>query len=97
MSSRKYSDQQAGNIGLGQVGCEFLEAGTAAVSSLVVAIQFLEDSTISTLTPDSASSYMGDESGLGEDVTGTFPQGMVIFGRWTAVELLTGRAIAYLG
>lgn len=97
MSSREYSDQQALNLGLGQVGCIF-EDGTDAVSGTIVAIQFLEDSTFTTLTPES-SSYIGTSGGNGDaiDSSNTFPQGMVIFGRWTGFELASGAAIAYLG
>ena len=97
MSSREYSDQQALNLGLGQAGCIF-EDGTSAVSGTIVAIQFLEDSTFTTLTPES-SSYIGTSGGSGDaiDTDNTFPQGMIIFGRWTGFTLASGSVVAYLG
>jgi len=97
MSSRQYSDQQALNLGLGQAGCIF-EDGTSAVSGAIVAIQFLEDSTFTTLTPED-SSFIGTSGGNGDaiDTGNTFPTGMVIFGRWTGLTLATGSVVAYLG
>jgi len=95
----KYSKTgETENIGLGQAGCEYLDTDTAATSSIIVAITFLEDSTFDTLTPEDTSLYMGEASGLGNDVEqDTFPKGVTIYGRWTAVELETGRAVGYLG
>tara|TARA_R100001244_G_scaffold41166_2_gene37004 strand:+ start:718 stop:1017 length:300 start_codon:yes stop_codon:yes gene_type:complete len=93
----KYSVKQVSNASIGQGGCVF-EDGTTAVTGNFVAIQFLEDSTLTTLTPRS-SSYIGTASGNGDDIdTGnTFPQGMTIFGDWTAFTLASGSAIAYIG
>ena len=93
-----YTVSEANNVGLGQAGCEYLDTDTAATSSRIVAITFLEDSTFDTLTPEDTSLYMGEASGLGNDVEqDTFPKGVTIYGRWTAVELETGRAVGYLG
>ena len=94
-----YSLTDAALIQLGQAGCEFLDTDVAAASSLIVAITFLEDSTFDTLTPEDASIYMGTTSGLGNAIVSgdTFPKGITIYGRWTAVELETGRAVGYLG
>ena len=94
-----YSLTDAALIQLGQAGCEFLDTDTAAASSLIVAITFLEDSTFDTLTPEDASAYMGTTSGLGNAIVSgdTFPKGVTIYGRWTAVELETGTAVGYLG
>ena len=93
-----YTVSESQNLALGQRGCEYLPDDTAAASSLIVAITFLEDSTFDTLTPENTSLYMGEAAGLGT-ATGqdTFPKGVTIYGRWTAVELETGRAVAYLG
>ena len=92
------SSQQVLNASLGQGGCEYLDTDTAATSSVIVAITFLEDSTFTTLTPEDATLYMGEASGLGNAVEqDTFPKGVTIYGRWTAVELDTGRAVGYLG
>ena len=98
MAYPNYTVLESGNVSLGQAGCEYLDTDTAATSSLIVAITFLEDSTFDTLTPQDTSLYMGEASGLGNDVEqDTFPKGVTIYGRWTAVELETGRAVGYLG
>lgn len=94
---RYFDEQEVGNVGLGQAGCIF-EDGTSAVSGAIVAIQFLEDSTFTTLTPED-SSFIGTSGGNGDaiDTGNTFPQGATIFGRWTGLTLATGSVIAYLG
>ena len=98
MVDRIHGVNQANNMAFGQYGCEYLDTDRAATSSLIVAITFLEDSTFDTLTPEDTSLYMGEASGLGNDVEqDTFPKGITIYGRWTAVELETGRAVGYLG
>ena len=82
----------------GQLGAIFEDSTTAVSSKQVVAIQFLEDSTFTTLTP-ADSSFIGTASGNGDNIdTGnTFPQGMTIFGRWTAFTLASGSIVAYQG
>ena len=84
---------------VGHLGA-YYENGTSTVDSLkIVAFQFLEDTKFSVLTPAS-SAYIGNTSSGGEDVPNdeVFPQGMTIFGRWTAFTLVSGgRVIAYLG
>ena len=99
MAYPNYTVVEAQNVALGQAGCEYLDTDTAATSSRIVAITFLEDSTFDTLTPEDASIYMGTTSGLGNAIVSgdTFPKGITIYGRWTAVELETGRAVGYLG
>jgi hypothetical protein len=97
MGIHKYSSGEAGSIGLGQTGSVF-EDGTSAVSGTMVAIQFLEDSTFTVLTPES-SSFIGTSGGSGDaiDSSNTFPQGMTIFGRWTGFTLASGAVVAYNG
>jgi len=82
----------------GQLGAIFEDGTTAVSSKQVVAIQFLEDTTFTTLTP-ADSSFIGTASGNGDNIdTGnTFPQGMTIFGRWTAFTLASGSIVAYQG
>ena len=93
----KYSVKQVSNASIGQGGCVF-EDGTTAITGNFVAIQFLEDSTLTTLTPRS-SSFIGTSGGNGDaiDTVNTFPQGMTIFGDWTAFTLATGSVVAYIG
>jgi len=84
---------------VGHLGAHY-ESGTTANSGLkIVAFQFLEDTKFSVLTP-ATSAYIGNTSSGGDDVASgdVFPQGMTIFGRWTAFTLVSGgRVIAYNG
>jgi hypothetical protein len=82
----------------GYLGAIFEDGDTNITSKKVVAIQFLEDTTFTTLTPED-SSYIGTASGNGDaiDTSNTFPQGMTIFGRWTGYRLASGTIVAYQG
>jgi len=82
----------------GYLGAIFEDGDDNITSKKVIAIQFLEDTTFTTLTPQD-SSYIGTASGNGDaiDTSNTFPQGMTIFGRWTGFRLATGTIVAYQG
>ena len=80
-----------------------------AVNGAFVAIQFIEDSVFESgatglvaettqLFPDDAgtSTSVSASGGVTSDDI-TFPAGMTIYGRWSAFELASGKAIAYLG
>ena len=102
MSIDNLTVKESANVSLGQVGC-FMEDSTTVVSGKkIVAIQFLTDTTFTTLTPNSTS-YAGTAGGSGDATTGavttsnTFPTGMTLFGQWTAFTLATGSVIAYEG
>lgn len=91
----------ANQASFGQLGCEF-QGGTTAftvTNRVIVAIQFTEDSTLTTLTPDTADFCGTGTSGVNGDnmASDTFPKGLTIYGRWSALKLLTGAAIAYFG
>jgi len=97
----KYTVVESGNIGLGQSGAIFetIAAGATVVSGKkIVAIQFVDDSAFTTLTP-SSSDFIGTASGNGDAITSshTFPAGMTIYGQWTAFTLASGIIIAYQG
>ena len=94
----KYSVVEAGNVGLGQSGAIFEDSTTAVSSKQIVAIQFVDDSTFTTLTP-SSDQFIGTASGNGDAITSshTFPAGMTIYGQWTAFTLASGIIIAYQG
>ena len=97
MGIRTYDEKEAGNVALGQVGCLMEEGTTEILSKKIVAIQFLEDTAFTTLTPNSTS-FIGTSGGNGDSVTGnTFPTGLTIFGQWTGFELASGSIIAYEG
>ena len=98
-SYTQYSTSEAQNLALGQGGAIFEDGTTAISSKKIVAIQFLEDSTFTTLTSN-GSSFIATGSGSGNDIdtSNTFPQGMTIFGQWTGFTLTAGSsAIAYIG
>jgi len=82
----------------GYLGAIFEDGTDNITSKKVVAIQFLEDTTFTTLTPED-SSYIVTASGNGDaiDTSNTFPQGMTIFGRWTGFRLASGTIVAYQG
>ena len=82
----------------GHLGAIFEDGTDNITSKQVIAIQFLEDTTFTTLTPVD-SSYIGTASSNGDaiDTDNTFPQGMTIFGRWTGYRLASGSIIAYQG
>tara|TARA_X000001388_G_scaffold61926_1_gene47630 strand:- start:157 stop:465 length:309 start_codon:yes stop_codon:yes gene_type:complete len=94
----KYSVVEAQNTALGQLGAIFEDGTTAISGKKVVAIQFIEDTTFTTLTP-STSDFIGTSGGNGDaiDTSNTFPQGMTIFGQWTAFTLASGSVVAYVG
>ena len=97
-SLSKFTVVESGNVGLGQGGAIF-EDGTTVISSKTnIAIQFVDDSAFTTLTP-STSDFIGTAGGNGDaiDSDNVFPAGMVIYGQWTAFTLSSGSVIAYQG
>ena len=97
-SISKYTVSESNNVALGQAGCLFEDGTDAITGKKIIGIQFLEDTTFTTLTPDS-SSHIGTSGGNGDaiDSSNTFPQGITVFGRWTGFTLASGSVVAYLG
>ncbi len=96
----KYSVQESGNLGLGQVGSAVLDGAESGASlGTVVAITMLEDTTFTTLTQSSAAITGTGTSTHGNSIVNTdvFPAGVTIYGRWTAVTVNAGLCIIYLG
>ena len=58
-----------------------------------------EDCTFTTMTQSSADTTGTGTSTHGNSITNsdTIPQGVTIFGNWSAVTLATGLCICYLG
>ena len=83
----------------GQLGSLFEDGTDNITSKQIIAIQFLEDTTFTTLTPSGSSLYIGtaNQDGDAIDTSNVFPQGMTIFGRWTGYRLASGTIIAYKG
>ena len=100
--SGAFTVKEAGNVSLGQSGSALLDDGESVSSlgsSKVVAITMLEDCTFTTMTQSSAIITGTGTSTHGNSVTSsdTFPQGVTIFGNWSAVTLAGGLCICYLG
>ena len=108
MNIRKYTSQETQNLGLGQAGSIFV-TGTSAVTCLggvFVAITFLEDSEFTSLVAETTQGFP-DITGEGTLISAangdnvgseTFPQGITIYGRWTAFTLAADSlVIAYRG
>tara|TARA_R110000765_G_scaffold179362_1_gene285199 strand:+ start:44 stop:385 length:342 start_codon:yes stop_codon:yes gene_type:complete len=102
--------------GFGQLGSGFTdqaEAVTPPTGKVIIAIQFLEDTTLAALVADTAqgndAAYFshttavdGNGGGAAETDSGTvFAKGLTIFGRWTSVTLsgvsTQGGIICYFG
>ena len=109
MSKITYATNEAQNIALGQAGATIIadtNVHTVAARQFV-AIQFVTDSTFTTLTPDStsffgsaagASTVETQDTGSADTTSGvTFPAVMTIYGRWTVIDLASGSCIAYMG
>ena len=97
--THKYTVQEAQNAAMGQAGAIVETSTTAITGKSIVAIQMIEDTIFSALTPsDTVNGY-----GVGADYNGdtlasvTIPAGMTIYGHWTAFTLSDGKVIAYQG
>ena len=106
-----YTVQEGQNATLGQSG-SILVTGTSAVTCLngtFIAIQFIEDSVFASgsggLVAETEQSWPDDDgtctnvsASNGANTDGvTFPAGMTIYGRWTGLQLVSGKVIAYRG
>lgn len=98
------------SYGFGQMGSGFVDdtgAFTPPTGKVIVAVQFISDSTITTLTAvnDGDEAYFGTGTQIANnganseaiDSGNTFPAGVTVFGRYSALTLATGSAIAYFG
>jgi hypothetical protein len=96
--------------GFGQMGSGFVDdtgAFTPPTGKVIVAVQFISDSTITTLTAvnDGDEAYFGTGTQTANnganseaiDSGNTFPAGVTVFGRYSALTLATGSAIVYFG
>ena len=106
MGLHKYSVVESGNVGLGQAGSAVLDNAEAisnlATNDVVIAITLLEDTTFTTLTQYSAAITGTTTTHTGTygnaiATTDVFPAGVTIYGNWSAVEVLVGLCICYIG
>lgn len=96
---QKYTVQEAQNAALGQAGAIVETSNTAVTGKSIVAIQFIEDSVFTVLTPSDTTNGYGVGTSYNGDTLGsiTLPAGMTIYGHWTAFTLGSGKIIAYQG
>ena len=96
-SLHKLTVAEAQNAGMGQAGAKFISDNAEHTGSFV-AIQCLEDTVFATLTPADPTNGYGVGSYNGNTMASeTIPAGMVIYGRWTTIDLTSGLVIAYIG
>ena len=105
----RFSVQGASNIGIGQVGSVFTNttANVTPTSGVFVAITMIADTTFTVLQSAEGAgvSFIGNTlstsgTGTGSDAittSDTFPAGVTIYGRFTAVDLTSGAAMLYIG
>ncbi len=84
----RYTVAEAQNAGLGQAGVILID-DTDAHTGPFVAIQALEDSVVDVSECD--MSWIEDVADF------TIPAGLTIYGRFTSIELDSGKVLAYYG
>jgi len=106
---KKYTVEEGQNfsneVGFGQVGSAFLGDTSAYAPPsgyVVIGIQVLEDAVFgSGLTAEStaytAQGVAADGTNADSFGSSTIPQGSTIYGRWTGVQLASGKVMIYLG
>ena len=85
---------------MGQAGAKFISDNATHTLTYgnFVAIQCIEDTVFSALTPLDTNSGYGVGSHNGNSMASkTIPAGMTIYGRWTTIDLASGAVIAYIG
>ena len=101
----KFTVQESQNLGLGQGGVAYMTTGatyTPPSNTTVVAITFIEDTVFASGTTVESTQFTTQGTagpGTNGDAFGTdtFPAGVTIYGRFTAVDLASGAAMLYLG
>jgi len=79
---------------LGKYGVEYITNTTpSAVGKNYCSITMLEDTTFTTLTATNWSA--GTTASIYTTSAVTYPKGITIFGKFTAITLLTGKILAY--
>jgi len=91
------------NIALGQAGVIFKSSTTTYTppdGAVVIAITFVTDTVFASGTTAESTRFTGQATGATNGnafASTTFPAGLTIYGRFTAVDLHSGSAIYYLG
>lgn len=105
MAINKYTVVESNNIAMGQGGVDYLNGTDTYVPPtglVVIAITFTEDTIFSSGTTVESTNFTSQSTegaGAEADAFGsdTFPAGLTIYGRFTAVDLSSGKALLYLG
>tara|TARA_R100001530_G_scaffold37412_1_gene29084 strand:- start:564 stop:872 length:309 start_codon:yes stop_codon:yes gene_type:complete len=100
-----YSLTDAAMVQLGQTGSAYFNSQdtyTPQSGKVVIAIQVIDDCVFSSDTVAESTNFTDQdtaEGGTNADVFGgdTFPAGVTIYGRWTAVDLASGAVMLYMG
>jgi hypothetical protein len=104
-NSHTFSVQETQNMSLGQSGSAYFNGTntyTPQSGQVVIAIQVIDDCVFSSATVAESTDFTQQdvaEGGTNADVFGTdtFPAGVTIYGRWTAVDLTSGAVMLYMG
>ena len=101
-----FTVQEAQNIQIGQCKSAYINDTTiytANSSERIVAVQIIQDAKFNALTeelPDECigSTASNNTGGSGDAVANTsiIPAGIVLYGRWTAVQLVSGIVALYI-
>ena len=102
---RTYSIQQGNNLAFGQAGVAYsndTDTYTPPTDFVVVAITFVEDTIFTNNTTVESTNFTSNSvAGQGDNADSfddaTFPAGLTIYGRFTAIDLASGAAMLYLG
>jgi len=103
---QKYTVVESNNLSLGQVGSAYLSDTSKyepQSGKVIIAIQVIDDCSFASGTTAESTDFTGQatvEGGTNADVfsTDSFPAGVTIYGRWTAVQLTTaGAVMLYMG
>ena len=102
---QKYSVVEANNLALGQAGVDYLTDTSTyepPTGLVVVAITFVEDTIFTNNTTVESTNFTSNNvagQGTNADSFGgdTFPGGLTIYGRFTAIDFASGAALLYLG
>jgi hypothetical protein len=98
--------QEAQNVQLGQCKTAWLDDTdiyNCTSGEVVIAVQCIQDCKFAALTEENPSSCIGStdsdndgNSGDGVAATTLIPAGIVLYGRWTNVDLASGIAALYI-
>ena len=107
MAYPNFTVVEAQNIAMGQVGVAFKNnqnTYTPPNGMVVVAVTFVTDSVFAAGTTVESTDFTAQATGASAGGTAgngfgstTFPAGLTIYGRFTAMDLDSGSAIYYLG